>query len=264
MGGFFQPIFFAFLFLHFFSCSLMGRLTSLVWVLSLGSRVGAQAGVVLVSGGAGVQENRVMSGWAAVEQTVTGLGYDLVDVERAPRGLLRVYIDRLPGAAGGEFVTVEDCERVTRQLQHVLEVEALPYERLEVSSPGLDRPLKTAAHYARFAGQEIEIQLHQAFQGRKKYRGLLMAQESAESGAESGVGFGAQGRGQAEGGSATCSEPASSWRLLFTEGKVEQVLEFSLSEVREARLVPVVDFKGRRFMPAPDAAPDQAQASTKE
>jgi ribosome maturation factor RimP len=189
-----------------------------------------------------------MSGWAAVEQTVTGLGYDLVDVERAPRGLLRVYIDRLPGCTGGEFVTVEDCERVTRQLQHVLEVEALPYERLEVSSPGLDRPLKTSAHYARFAGQEVEIQLHQAFQGRKKYRGVLMA--AADVAAPEAAGAGEQA--------------ASAWRLVFTEGKVEQVLEFSLSEVREARLVPVVDFKGRRFMPAPDAVADQPQQSTKE
>ena len=81
-----------------------------------------------------------------IERTVTGLDYELVDVERSAAGLLRVSIDRIPGRSystgDAEFVTVEDCERVTRQLQHLLEVEAVPYERLEVSSPGLDRLLK--------------------------------------------------------------------------------------------------------------------------
>lgn len=160
----------------------------------------------------------------AVERTVTGLGYDLVDVERSARGLLRVFIDRLPSDAGGEFITVDDCEKVTRQLQHVLEVEGCAYERLEVSSPGLDRPLKKPADYARFAGEQVELTLKLPFQGRKKYAGELQA-----AGAEAG------------------------WRLVFDEGKGEQALDFSLEEVREARLVPVVDFKGRRFAPAPVA-----------
>ena len=81
----------------------------------------------------------------SIEVTVTGLGYELVDVEREPRGLLRVTIDRLPGRSypsgptgdGAEFVTVDDCELVTRQLQYSLEVDGVAYERLEVSSPGL-------------------------------------------------------------------------------------------------------------------------------
>ena len=81
-----------------------------------------------------------MTWQTAVEQTVTGLGYDLVDTERTPGGLLRVYLDRVAGDPAGEFITVDDCEKVTRQLQHVLEVEACAYDRLEVSSPGLDRP----------------------------------------------------------------------------------------------------------------------------
>jgi ribosome maturation factor RimP len=168
----------------------------------------------------------------AVERTVTGLGYDLVDVERSARGLLRVFIDRLPNDPGGEFITVDDCEKVTRQLQHVLEVEGCAYERLEVSSPGLDRPLKKPADYARFAGEQVELTLKLPFQGRKKYAGVLQP-------------------GEAEGG----------WRLVFDEGKGEQALDFSLEEVREARLVPVVDFKGRRFTPAPqEPAGDPPQA----
>ncbi len=164
-----------------------------------------------------------MNWQAAVESTVTGLGYDMVDCERTPGGLLRVYIDLVPdlSSAGAEerFITVEDCERVTRQLQYVLEVEACAYERLEVSSPGLDRPLKRASDYQRFEGAEIDLSLKLAFQGRKKYRGMLSAQ-------------------------------AGGWRIVFNDGKVDQALDFSLDEVREARLVPVIDFKGRRVKPA--------------
>ena len=183
-----------------------------------------------------------MSQPAAIERTVTGLGYELVDVERAPRGLLRVTIDRLPGAAGGDAVTVEDCEKVTRQLQHVLEVEGVAYERLEVSSPGLDRPLRVAAHYERFAGEQVEVTLKMPFQGRKKFAGVLQRPEAQPVAAEAGA-------------EPPAAVPADAWQLVFSEGKEEKVLEFSLDEVREARLVPVDDFKGRRQKPqlAPDA-----------
>lgn len=172
----------------------------------------------------------------AVERTVTALGYDLVDTERSARGLLRVFIDRLPGtvydAGPGEFIMVEDCEKVTRQLQHVLEVEGCDYERLEVSSPGLDRPLKRDADYARFAGETVVLTLKHPFQGRKKFQGVLQAAQAPVDAAAPGA-------------------DTSPWRLVFDEGKGEQALDFSLSEVREARLVPVLDFKGRRFAPAP-------------
>lgn len=176
----------------------------------------------------------------AIERTVTGLGYDLVDVERLARGLLRVTIDRLPGqvygAPGapdeGEFITVDDCERVTRQLQYALEVAGVAYERLEVSSPGLDRPLKTEDHYRRFAGQAVSLTLKLPFQGRKHWTGTL--------------------------------EPlGAGWRLVVSDGKTEQALDFAFDEVREARLVPVIDFKGRRnnkaAAPAADAAPNGEQ-----
>ncbi len=166
-------------------------------------------------------------GWqAAIAATVSGLGYELVDVERAQRGLLRISIDRIPGRSytyrhgdvvdSGEFVTVEDCEAVTRQLQYVLEVEALDYARLEVSSPGLDRPLKREEDFTRFAGQAVHVTLKVAFQGRKVWQGLLS------------VGA------------------AGGWSLLIKEGKTEQQLNFTFDEVREAKLVPAVDFKGRK------------------
>ncbi|MDR7334611.1 ribosome maturation factor RimP [Roseateles asaccharophilus] len=173
-----------------------------------------------------------MSWQTAVETTVTGLGYELVDCERSAGGLLRVTIDKLaPQAAAGELITVDDCEKVTRQLQYVLEVEAFDYARLEVSSPGLDRPLRNAAHYARFAGQEIDITLKLPFQGRKKYRGIVSAQPGATN--------------------------DQAWRLVFDDGAAEQALDFTLDEVRDAKLVPVISFKGRGGEPAPDRKPGQ-------
>src|SRR5689334_20103428 len=118
---------------------------------------------------------------SAIETTVTALGLELVDVERAAGGLLRVTIDHPAAPAGAldRSVTVDDCERVTRQLQHVLEVEGIAYERLEVSSPGLDRPLKSAADFARFAGAEVELTLKAPFEGRKRWRGTLEANGGA-------------------------------------------------------------------------------------
>lgn len=169
-----------------------------------------------------------MTSPATIETTVTGLGYELVDCERSAGGLLRVTIDRLPQQAlAGELITVDDCERVTRQLQYVLEVEGLDYKRLEVSSPGLDRPLRNPGHYARFVGQQVDLTLRQPFQGRKKYRGLLAARPEVEG--------------------------DQAWRLEFDD----QALDFTLDEVRDARLVPVVSFKGRGGEPAPDRKPGQ-------
>jgi ribosome maturation factor RimP len=165
-----------------------------------------------------------------VENTVTQLGYDLVDCERSARGLLRVYIDRVANDPTGDCVVIEDCEKVTRQLQHVLEVENCAYERLEVSSPGLDRPLKKQADFERFLNQEIEVTLKVPFQGRKKYKGILAIQNQG-------------------------------WCLVFSDQKTEQVLGFSLEEIKEARLVPVLDFKGRRFLPAAqESGADPVQA----
>ncbi len=169
-------------------------------------------------------------GWqAAIASTVQGLGYDLVDVERAGRGLLRVTIDRIPGRTygapgapdAGEFITVDDCEAVTRQLQYVLEVEGFEYARLEVSSPGLDRPLRHDADYRRFAGQAVKITLREPFEGRKHW----------------------------------------TYTLMFNKGTAEQQLGFVLAEVREARLVPVLDFKGRKAREAAAPASDSTNES---
>jgi ribosome maturation factor RimP len=205
-----------------------------------------------------------MNQHADIETTVRGLGYDLVDVDRGPGGLLRVTIDH-PASSGPErFITVDDCEKVTRQLQRVLEVDGTAYERLEVSSPGLDRPLRTAADFGRFAGHQVEIGLKLPFKGRKRFKGellpqgdgwrLVLAVPEAPAGARKpGSARPARGRTAKAAGAAAKSGAAPA-----PAGEAEQVLDFSLDEVREARLVPVIDFKGRRFAPRGDVAHEAA------
>jgi ribosome maturation factor RimP len=216
-----------------------------------------------------------MTWLTVVETTVTGLGYELVDCERSSHGLLRVYIDRLPDQAydlPGDLVTVDDCEKVNRQLQYALETIDADYSRLEVSSPGVDRPLKTPAHFARFLGEEIEITLKAPFQGRKKYSGVLCASQDGDAQAIAA--------GQAWGlvlKSAESNKPLSKTaakkmakalaKTLAETGEpepqdVDQVLGFTLDEIREARLVPEVSFKGRvrrEATPAGEVAVDEAQ-----
>ncbi len=107
-----------------------------------------------------------------LETTVVGLGYELVDVEMSPRGrTIRVFID-LPGKKSG--IDVEDCAKVSNQLSRVFEVENVDYDRLEVSSPGLDRVVKKAADFARFAGQDIQIKLRIPHGGRRNFQGELL------------------------------------------------------------------------------------------
>jgi ribosome maturation factor RimP len=184
-----------------------------------------------------------------VEQTVAGLGYDLIEIERSAGGLLRVTID-LPWkgpnseavAAGAPepYLTVEDCEKVTRQLQFTLEVDGAEYKRLEVSSPGIDRPLRGEQDFERFVGEVIDVTLKAPMgaaagghvsASRKKFRGTL---ERADGGG---------------------------WQIVWSDApetkpgqKVSKkrapaplhALGFTLDELREARLAPIVDFKGRR------------------
>ena len=117
-----------------------------------------------------------------VESTVSGLGYELAGCDLVQRGkLIRVFIERPAGpddATAG--ITMEDCERVTRQLQRVLEVEGIDYDRLEVSSPGLDRALRTPAQFRRFVGREIELQVRVPVGGRRRFSGVLRDAGEAE------------------------------------------------------------------------------------
>lgn len=154
-----------------------------------------------------------------IEKTVVGMGYELVDFEQAARGLLRVYIDFPLEAADKGNVRVEDCEKVSHQLSHVLTVENANYERLEISSPGLDRPLKKLSDYTRFAGQEATVKLRLPMPGtpnRKSFQGVLHAPEG------------------------------DMLKLEFEGKEGPAVLEFTLADVDKARLVPKVDFRSRK------------------
>ena len=108
-----------------------------------------------------------------VELTLAGMGFELVDARASGGGRhLSIFIDRPAGTNAG--ITVDDCAEVSRQLSRVLEVEGIDYDRLEVSSPGLDRPLRKAADFARFAGQKVDVRMRLAdASGRRRYIGLL-------------------------------------------------------------------------------------------
>jgi ribosome maturation factor RimP len=176
-----------------------------------------------------------------IEQTVTGLGYELVDIERTAGGLLRVTMD-MPYVNGAEqFINAEDCEKVTRQLQFVLEVEGADYSRLEVSSPGIDRPLRSEKDFERFAGELVDITL-------KAPIGVTASAGSAVS----------ANRKKFRG---TLEKTGAAWQIVWSDEpevkpgqKVSkkrvpaplQALGFTLDEILQARLAPVVDFKGRR------------------
>jgi len=107
-----------------------------------------------------------------IEQAVIGLGYELVDFETSPRArLLRVFIDSPKG------VTVDDCAAVSNHLTRLFAVENIDYDRLEVSSPGLDRPLKKEADFVRFAGHEAQLRLRLAVNGQRNFTGVLAGVE---------------------------------------------------------------------------------------
>jgi len=184
-----------------------------------------------------------------IGQTVEGLGYEYVDAERLAGGLLRVTIDR------GDGIGVADCERVSRQLTHLFAVEGVDYARLEVSSPGLDRPLKRAQDYARFAGAEIQVRLFAplaAAGGRKRLHGRLLGlagsagteQVRLELLPEPGTPVRARGR-------AAGRQPTGGRRVgQKSEAVSGVVVEFALADVDKAKLVPELNFRaGARSRP---------------
>ncbi len=149
-----------------------------------------------------------------VRTSADSLGYGLVDLDRSGPGVMRVFIER----ADGEGVTVEDCEKLSHQLSHVLEVEQVDYDRLEVSSPGLDRPLKRLEDFARFAGQEASVKLRMAVAGQRLFTGKVVATEGDQVALE-----------------VESEHPA--------KGTARALLKFRIAEVEKARLVPNIDFK---------------------
>ncbi len=151
--------------------------------------------------------------YTLTEQTIAGLDVELVDVERAALGLLRITIDK-PGG-----INIEDCEQVSRLLSRVFEVENIDYKRLEVGSPGVDRPLRTLADFKRFAGERVEVKLHTPIDNRKVFNGVLSIKD----------------------------EQSNTFCLTFEVKKNEtQVVEFVYEDVDKAKLDPVLDFKGKK------------------
>src|SRR6185503_11235925 len=104
-----------------------------------------------------------------IEMTLAGMGFELVDARASGGGRqLAIYIDR-PGG-----ITVDHCAEVSRQLSRVFAVEGIDYDRLEVSSPGLDRPLRKPADFTRFAGNRVDVRMRTPdASGRKRFTGLL-------------------------------------------------------------------------------------------
>jgi ribosome maturation factor RimP len=111
-----------------------------------------------------------------IEPVITGMGYELVDVQASNGGrFLRLFIDKPQG------INVDDCAAVSRQLTRVFEVEGIEYDRLEVSSPGLDRPLRKPADFARFVGQKAEVRMrHPDANGRRKFAGVLRGTDAGQ------------------------------------------------------------------------------------
>jgi ribosome maturation factor RimP len=162
--------------------------------------------------------------FALTQEALAGMDVELVDVERAALGLLRITIDRPDG------VRIEDCEQATRQLSRVYEVENVDYKRLEVGSPGVDRPLRSEADLYRFAGQRVEIKLRQAVEGRKVFSGTLVAPGVDTSAAD-----------------APQSQGKAAFGVEFEAKKDDiQVVNFTFDDVDRAKLDPVLDFKGKK------------------
>ncbi|MGS1106285.1 ribosome maturation factor RimP [Achromobacter anxifer] len=162
--------------------------------------------------------------FALTKEALAGMDVELVDVERAALGLLRVTIDRVGG------VRIEDCEQVSRQLSRVFEVENVDYKRMEVGSPGVDRPLRNEAEFRRFAGERIEIKLREALDGRKVFAGILTLPEDDAAASDAAAGM-----------------QKTVFGLEFEAKKNEiQLLNFTIDDIERAKLDPVLDFKGKK------------------
>lgn len=184
--------------------------------------------------------------YAVVERTVEGLGYDLVDVERAAGGLLRVTLDTAADAG----ITIDDCERVSHQLTHLFAVEGVDYERLEVGSPGVDRPLKRARDFVRFTGEEVRVQLLAPLNGRKRWQGRLLA-VSGGAGAER-LTLAVTPEDEAKEPvrrvrpTAVKASGSSKAKAKAAQAAAPQTIEFAIADVDKARLVPVLDFRSKQ------------------
>jgi ribosome maturation factor RimP len=186
-----------------------------------------------------------------VERTLAGMGYELVEIERAGRGLLRVTVDLVDvvdvatadsaPADAQRHIGIEDCERVSRHLTHLFAVEGVEYDRLEVSSPGMDRPLRGRRDFARFAGEMVKVQLYSAVDGRRRLRGRLLGID--EAGGAERVRLvlvpEAPAPGTRPARSAGKGAGKAARRGAHAPG---ETVEFALADVEKARLAPEWEF----------------------
>ncbi len=146
-----------------------------------------------------------------VESVLNDLGFELVDLESTSRGrLIRVFMDDLKHE---KPISTDDCALVSNQLSRVLIVENVDFDRLEISSPGLDRIVKKIDDFARFKNKPIQIKLKTAladFENRRHFQGILNGVENGQV-------------------------------LLVTDGKT---LLLDFANIEKARLVPVISFSG--------------------
>lgn len=239
---------------------MAGRVTGAGWQTDCGWTAGErrvnEARIEMqeaTSAASSASASRLLALRELVERTLAGLGYELVELERAAHGLLRVTLDmdpEQPGAASADgqprHVGIEDCERVSRHLTHLFAVEEVDYERLEVSSPGLDRPLRGARDFARFAGEMAKVQLFSAVDGRRRLRGRLLglvpADEAAQEAAQEAVKDVAPRVRMALVPEAPPPAPRGAKRPRAKAVVALQEIEFALADVEKARLAPEWEF----------------------
>lgn len=198
-----------------------------------------------------------------VERSLAGMGYELVELERAGGGLLRVTLDHavaaaaavpapvVPALSDGEpragepaapptrHIGIEDCERVSRHLTQLFAVEDVDYDRLEVASPGMDRPLRGARDFARFIGAMAKVQLFSPEQGRRRLRGRLLGVVAAA--APTGALVGDRVRMQLL-PEAPPPPLRGARRHRTAKAAPGATIDFALAEVEKARLAPEWEF----------------------
>ena len=182
-----------------------------------------------------------------IEQTLEAMGFELVEFERLPGALLRVTIDS--SRDGG--VTVDDCEAVSNQLTALFMAEEVDYQRLEVTSPGVDRPLKKAKDWRRFCGCAAHVELFAPMHaegfpeaGRRKLDGKILAVEG-DSGSET-VSFEFTGEKPFRTPAEAARERAARRKGRPVETVAPVTVSFPLAEVEKAHLIAELDFKGAR------------------
>lgn len=145
-----------------------------------------------------------------IEPVLESMGYGLVDIEFGSGGLLRITIEV---AGDARPVQIEDCEAVSNQLGRLFMVENVDYDRLEISSPGLDRPLRKDVDFLRYAGERVSLRLRRPVGGRRSFTGVLLPAQAARDRAAA-----AKVQADATAGKGAAGGPAAAEAVAATEG----------------------------------------------